>query len=509
MQIPVVDIFAGPGGLGEGFSAFTTRRAPKHPPFKIAVSAEMEENAARTLRLRAFFRQFPAGRAPDSYYEYVAGRRTTPYTDATHAQWIAADEEARQLRLGDPLDDAELKKRILQVVKKDQPWVLIGGPPCQAYSLVGRARNRGISGYRPENDHRYFLYKQYLKLINEFRPAAFVMENVKGILSAKLDGELVFPEIVESLEHPGGRGGPRYRIIPLMVPQTELLTSQLQLDPRSYVLRAEALGVPQARHRVVLLGLAEGLDASRGQVLSPYEQHFSVLQVIGGLPRLRSGTTDMKIDRWSDTAAELLDSTARAAVRHPETARLLEKFANSASKQRDPGQGGRWMQKTAKSDTVPEHLKSWLLDPRLDGILNHEVRSHMRQDLKRYAYASAFASVHDRSPRGAEEFPFELHPKHKNWKSGKFVDRFKVQLGNFPSSTVTSHLAKDGHYFIHPDPSQLRSLSVREAARLQTFPDNYFFEGSRGAQFRQVGNAVPPWMARQIAGVVYSFLVDG
>ena len=164
------------------------------------------------------------------------------------------------------------------------------------------------------------------------------------------------------------------------------------------------------------------------------------------------------------------------------------------------------MPKTGASDRVPKHLKAWLTDAKLDGILNHEVREHMTPDLERYAFASAFAEVHGRSPRGAQEFPAGLHPEHKNWKSGKFVDRFKVQVGFNPSSTVTSHLSKDGHYFIHPDPSQLRSLSVREAARLQTFPDNYFFEGSRGAQYRQVGNAVPPWMARQIAGVVHSIL---
>lgn len=164
------------------------------------------------------------------------------------------------------------------------------------------------------------------------------------------------------------------------------------------------------------------------------------------------------------------------------------------------------MPKRSGIDAVPDHLTDWLLDPRLDGVLNHEVRAHMEADLMRYAYAAAFAKEHGHSPRGADEFPEALHPDHRNWESGKFIDRFKVQQWKFPSSTVTSHLSKDGHYFIHPDASQLRSLSVREAARLQTFPDNYFFEGARGAQFRQVGNAVPPWMARQIASVVYAHL---
>lgn len=503
MQIPVVDIFAGPGGLGEGFSAFTPRRRLNYQPFKIAISAEMEANAARTLRLRAFFRQFPPGEAPNSYYEYVAGKRATPYIEENEKQWIAALEEARQLTLGNRDDDAELRDQIERVAKKGKEWVLIGGPPCQAYSLVGRARNRGIKGYSPENDPRYFLYQQYLKIINKFRPTAFVMENVKGLLSARLDGSLVFPEIIESLERPGGRNGPRYRVIPLTVPKAGLDT--IDLDPHSYILRAEALGVPQARHRVVLLGLAEGLNGRDGKLLVPDDLRFSVSDVIGGLPPLRSGTTDMRADNWPNIASELLDFAARAANEYPDVVDVL-KSAGATLKQTDPGQGGRWMRKTAKSDAVPDHLRSWLIDPRLSGILNHEVRNHMGQDLMRYAYASAFADVYGHSPRGAEEFPALLHPNHRNWKSGKFVDRFKVQLKDQPSSTITSHLSKDGHYFIHPDAKQLRSLSVREAARLQTFPDNYFFEGSRGAQFRQVGNAVPPWMARQIAEAVYSFL---
>ncbi|MFC5592970.1 DNA cytosine methyltransferase [Lysobacter niastensis] len=451
--------------------------------------------------MRAFFRQFAPGEAPASYYDYVAGRTGQPWTDATEAQWVAAGEEARQLTLGVPDHDAFLRERIRPVAQRDQPWVLIGGPPCQAYSLVGRSRNLGKAGYKAEEDHRHFLYTHYLKILKEFRPAAFVMENVKGILSSKVGGELMFPRILEDLHQPGGRNGPRYQIVPLVISNHD---SDKDVAGKRFILRAEELGVPQARHRVVLLGLIEGIDPAKGKRLVPLSERFGVSDVIDGLPKLRSGVTDREVGSWCEFAEYVLEK-ARDASNDEAVAAKLEKFAASVKK-RDPGMGGRWIKGATDGDRVPDHLRSWLIDPRLDGVLNHEVREHMASDLKRYAFASAFARVHGHSPRGAKEFPSALYPKHKNWKSGKFVDRFKVQLSGAPSSTVTSHLCKDGHYFIHHDPSQLRSLSVREAARLQTFPDNYFFEGSRGAQFKQVGNAVPPWMARQIAGVVHSYL---
>lgn len=508
MGIPVVDIFAGPGGLGEGFASYVAPGRQGDRAFSISVSAEMEANAARTLRLRAFFRKFARGHAPRSYYDYVAGRRAEPWTAKTEAEWCAASKEALQLELGRADHDTLLHKRISQVVREDQPWVLIGGPPCQAYSLVGRARNKGIVGYRAETDKRHFLYQHYLHIVRRYAPAVFVMENVKGILSSRVNDEWMFPRILEDLSRPGGRNGPRYQIRPLLLNGSKLFETHL---PKDFVLRAEEFGVPQARHRVVLLGVAEGIDLRHATFLEPLADRFSVYDVLGGMPRLRSSMTDGEEPDWSQAATRILkDAAVSAMATQPAVAKVLRTLASKAARQKsDPGTGGRWMPKTPESDVVPEHLSTWLFDKKLDGILNHEVRAHMREDLIRYAYASAFASVNGHSPRGAAEFPESLYPSHKNWESGKFVDRFKVQLSEHPSSTVTSHLSKDGHYFIHPDPSQFRSLSVREAARLQTFPENYFFEGSRGAQYRQVGNAVPPWLARQIAATVYSVISGG
>ena len=130
----------------------------------------------------------------------------------------------------------------------------------------------------------------------------------------------------------------------------------------------------------------------------------------------------------------------------------------------------------------------------------------MAEDLHRYIFVSAFGKVFGRSPT-LSDFPEELLPEHENVKGEdrdlkKFADRFRVQLAEGPAKTITCHISKDGHANIHPDPAQLRALTVREAARIQTFPDNYFFEGSRTEQYTQVGNAVPPYLAHQIAAIV-------
>jgi DNA (cytosine-5)-methyltransferase 1 len=148
------------------------------------------------------------------------------------------------------------------------------------------------------------------------------------------------------------------------------------------------------------------------------------------------------------------------------------------------------------------YLREWYQDVRLEGyITNHESRGHIRADLHRYLYYSSYAKVVGKSPT-AVGLPKILWPQHKNFDSGKFADRFRVQISDLPATTITSHISKDGHYFIHYDPIQCRSLTVREAARVQTFPDNYHFVGTRTQQYVQVGNAVPPILAHKLAKVV-------
>jgi DNA (cytosine-5)-methyltransferase 1 len=160
----------------------------------------------------------------------------------------------------------------------------------------------------------------------------------------------------------------------------------------------------------------------------------------------------------------------------------------------------------------PRALGKWYRR-RGGGLYHHQTRSHMKSDLHRYIFAAAYAKVHSRSPE-LKDFPEELRPAHRNVKRALedggqlFNDRFRVQLEDRPSTTITSHISKDGHYYIHYDPAQCRSLTPREAARLQTFPDDYFFEGNKTEQYHQIGNAVPPLLALDIARVVFELLVS-
>ncbi|MBJ7277767.1 DNA cytosine methyltransferase [Marinobacter salarius] len=518
--IKIIDLFAGPGGLGEGFSAFQTDSGSF--PFKIVASVEKEESAHKTLTLRAFYRQFLGQEVPDAYYSYLSSTEKvsaeTFFSERFPKKWAAAKRET----LGGPKalgseDHEEIFFEIERAIKGHSgPKLVIGGPPCQAYSLVGRARNKGIKGYNAEEDKRHFLYQEYLKVLDLVQPDIFVMENVKGLLTAKVNGESIFEKIRKDLQCPARalnstREEIEYELLPLACP-LEDLGGLGDFRNKDFVIRAEDFGIPQARHRVILLGVRKNVRKSniQGELLARWrsETHITPGQVLADLPRLRSGLTRCKPNDFKSWRDNLYDGFSKVygALSFSEAAQDKAQWAYESASH-DPGQGGRFVPLSGdEAPRMPDWLKDWYKDKAMTGVINHQARNHMPEDLHRYLFASCHASVNKgASPRSAD-YPENLAPAHKNWKSSNFVDRFKVQAENRVASTVTSHISKDGHYFIHYDPSQCRSLTVREAARIQTFPDNYFFEGTRTQQYVQVGNAVPPLLANRIASAVYFLL---
>jgi DNA (cytosine-5)-methyltransferase 1 len=509
MSIDIVDLFAGPGGLGEGFSSLDKGKA-----FKILVSAEMESSAHETLRLRSFYRLIrddPS--ALSDYYNYCNGDAERPFTKKTEDRWILSGLEARRLTLGDPHDNSILDSILDEKISSERPWVLIGGPPCQAYSVVGRAKNGSMPNYRPENDHRHFLYKEYLRIIRERKPQIFVMENVLGLLSAKVSGQQIFHNILRDLADPDSTNSnqgdhPGYRIHSLVSDVFfETGMNPADIDLRSFVVRSENYGVPQARHRLILLGVRKDIEHDFVPLSRVTPVH--VCDVIHDLPPLRSRVTKVKDSSslWESEVKRHLEELANDAKRR-EMLLLENSLRRTSEKVRSGlGAGSLRLTKTIEPNKAP-YAAEWYIDKNLKVWLNHEARSHMTSDLRRYAFAATHAALFDFSPTGHTGFILEgLAPNHNNWETGKFSDRFRVQRNNAPATTITSHIAKDGHYFIHPDPTQCRSLTVREAARLQTFPDNYFFQGTKTQQYHQVGNAVPPMLAKLIAKKVHAILI--
>ncbi len=520
-MIPVVDLFAGPGGLGEGFSSFSTTGG--HQPFKIAISIEKESAAHRTLLLRSFLRQFPEDRFPKDYYDFLRNlkvpenQRLSILFGKYPKEAKAAAHQAVHTELGEK-ETENIRHAISAALGKSEEWVLIGGPPCQAYSLAGRSRNKGNPNYKPDDDHKQYLYIEYLQVIADHAPSVFVMENVKGLLSATVNNQHIFARIIEDLQDPAraltresrqisragsGKERARYRIHSIV--QSD---NTKQFTPSDFVVRMEQHGIPQARHRLILIGVREDLGQVQPHKL-PKHAMIPASHVLTGLPRLRSGLSQLtdSSEAWVHALQAVhnrrwLEATKRKAGL--EVYRLLRELSGDIRSPR----GGRGAEFVSCVPNI-KYRPDWFLDGQLEGVCNHSSRSHMTNDLYRYLYASSFAKVHGRSPM-IKDFPTDLLPEHSNIEAavdnGLFADRFRVQPWNSPATTITCHISKDGHYYIHPDPTQCRSLTVREAARLQTFPDNYFFCGPRTSQYIQVGNAVPPLLARNIAEIVLDVL---
>lgn len=515
----VVDLFAGPGGLAEGFASL---RVDGSRPFRIALSVEKDPVAHQTLRFRALLRQFEEG-YPDRYYEFLNDGIDEPdWATEFPVEWAAAESEALELELGAEGASAILEPLVDEVrAGAASRTVVIGGPPCQAYSIVGRARNKGKTGYKPATDERHFLYREYIAILERIRPAAFVMENVKGILSSSVDGKAIFTQVLADLRAIGGDTR-AYELLAFVKAKDGSARLVATLEPRDFIICAEDFGIPQARHRVIIIGVRRDAVASAtlfdlpdtgppddANVGAEAAVSATVRHVLTGLPELRSGLSKGdSLKDWAASVRRAIETVAAATVSggadlqavRREILDLQDRFLRGLHPAVRTAEtvGG------LHADCPPE-LSGWLLDPKLKKVTGHSSRGHMASDLARYLFVSAFTQVHGRSPV-AREFPAALAPAHKNWDTGDFADRFRAQHWDAPSRTITSHIAKDGHYFIHPDPAQCRALTVREAARLQTFPDNYRFLGNRTQQFIQVGNAVPPLLAKQIAHALHGLL---
>lgn len=528
-NIPIIDLFAGPGGLSEGFAAYSVKSRGLNP-FKICASVEMDPFAHRTLELRSFFHEFSKTDVPAEYYMCLRQEISIDELFALYPDEAAsAAEKAILATLGKPEDDKVIYEKLEHILakNKDKPWVLVGGPPCQAYSTIGRSRLQAYGAGQEvhQKDARNFLYRQYLRTIARFKPAIFVMENVKGILSAQVDGKKIFHEILKDLRDPEAALDEyslrdyispdevkkfKYKIYSLVVSKED----GAELDPKDYIIQSEDYGVPQARHRVILLGIREDIDV-KPATLTPKKGKVSVRSLLADLPALRSSFTRTvdSTEEWNEFvsaiskqswfnnyAPAVIDS---GAIKSSVMKAKMQEYL--AAIQNDLNTGGEYIE--GQLDTA--YRPDWFNDVRIEGVVNHSARGHMKEDLYRYFFAATFSSIAGRSPR-MKDFPKELLPNHKNVsqaiEKGVFDDRFRVQESERPATTITCHIAKDGHYSIHYDPHQVRSLTVREAARLQSFPDNYYFVGPRSQQYRQVGNAVPPLLAVQIADVVYGVL---
>ena len=507
---PVVDLFSGPGGLAEGFASFKDPRG--RPRFRIALSVEMEPAAHRTLRLRGFLRKFSSG-FPAEYYDFLNGHvsREPDWASLYPSEWQTACDETRCLTLGTSDASSFLRQRIAKIrAMHGGRTVLLGGPPCQSYSVVGRARNVGNADYDPANDERQSLYLEYAKVLKLLQPAVAVMENVRGMLSAKHDDRPIFSDVMGTLMHAGGKH--QYRLYSLASPHAGQSWGD-GLSSKDFLIRAEEHGIPQTRHRVFVICIRRDVAATLPSDLLPALNRggttASVHDIIGAMPMLRSRLS------WDDDDAawqQVLIKAEGLVQRHmPDmTHDMQRRFHVALDRALESTTGTALPHREAHgctgfSNACPAALRESIFDPNLTRLPNNETRAHIDEDIARYLYATAYASAFGRSPK-ARDFPQALAAKHRSWNTGKFDDRFRVQLRDYPSTTITSHLSKDGHYFIHPDPAQCRSLTVREAARLQTFPDNYFFHGSRTQQYVQVGNAVPPYLARQIARELWDVL---
>ena len=400
-----IDLFAGAGGLSEGFS---------YVGFEPVAHIEMNSDAAYTLKTRACYYYLKENGQLNAYYNYEKGLITRD------ALYELVPDEVLESVINATISEGSINaifERVDTLLQRNPDWnntvdIVIGGPPCQAYSVIGRA----VREDSMEDDPRNYLYKLYCRFLRRYQPKMFVFENVPGLLTAN-DGKH-FENIKRYLRHVG------YKI-----------------DFKE--LNAKDFGVLRNRRRIIIIGWRTD-EQYRYPEFTPVSHTYTVSDILKDLPVMQAGETSSKY------------------------------------------------RKTKPS----KYLAEYGIRNNNDVLTFHVARPHIDRDKDIYRRViDAWNDGHRRLKYC--DLPQELRT-HKNVTD--FLDRFKIVEGDTAAChTMMAHISKDGHYFIHPDKKQARSITVREAARIQSFPDNYFFEGSRTAAFTQIGNAVPPVMAKAIA----------
>ena len=409
--VPVVDLFSGPGGLAEGFAGY--RDEHDHAPFEIALSVEKEHSAHRTLLLRAFLRKFGQG-YPSPYYTFLNDGGAEPdWEELYPRQWNDAARETLRLEIGTAAANAAIDERIGAIRRRSgDGTVLLGGPPCQSYSLVGRARNIGNASYDASTDGRLFLYQEYVRVMRSLRPAVAIMENVKGMLSARAGGRPIIEDVVKSLQCAAGADS--YRLFAVAGPEDGFWENDR--EPSDFVVRAERYGIPQARHRVIVVCVRRDIHkmVPVGQLLrlKDAEMEVSVSDVIGRMPRLRSRISQGDSEsEWRDVVRAACEEIGRLPSSWTDSQLFGDQPARFLSAVARTLEHLRTVKRLHWNGTVggtkmsgPSDLRAWIADPNLQRLPNHETRGHMRADIARYLFASAFAEATSVSPRSAH-FP--------------------------------------------------------------------------------------------------------
>lgn len=394
-----IDLFAGCGGLSEGFYRLG---------FKALAHVEINHWACETLRTRM------------KYYGYKAFDRGVIEYDITSEDII---------------------EKIEEVTNGVAPDIIIGGPPCQAYSTAGRVRDgKGMS-----TDPRNFLFESYVKILEHFKPKFFVFENVTGVLSAKVNNKLIFPQIISAL-------GKEYNVIN---------------DPKMMIYNTVEYGVPQQRKRIIIMGVRK--DITDKKVMDLY--------------------VNVEKTNWAPDAKEYERNGLKRFVDVKEAIGDLpcvEPGCDASSSNFNYPCDNEFLRRIGRKGVYP--------------LLDHIARKHNDLDRERFRQ---MISHHWTFGQLRREMP-----QYEHEKARVFDNSYVVQWWDLPSKTILAHIHKDGFQFIHPDEKQARSFTVREAARIQSFPDDFVFEGSRGEKYKQIGNAVPVLFAEALAKSIKKNLED-